>query len=103
MPVDLGAEYLSGMHTAASIAAERQRLAQERENAQMEAQARAATEQRIALEAQARLQTEQAFRDAEIGLRARRLQQLDAINAQKVREASLKWAAQTDFAEGLRS
>lgn len=103
MPVDLGAEYLSGMRTAASIANERTRLSQERAHAEMEAQSHAAVENRLALENQARLQTVKAYHDAELGIRQQRLEQAAAINQQKVREEALKMADQHGFANDLAS
>jgi hypothetical protein len=102
MPADLGSLYLQGLHTAASIASERQRIAAERQRTEMEAQARAATEQRISLESQAQLQTQKAYHDAQLSMRQHQLEQAAQINAQRTREAALKMADESGFADDIK-
>lgn len=102
-PADPAAEWLRGAQLGAQIGSERARLQEEQTRAQMESQARQATLERQTQFERARIATENARTQALTGLQEQRLQQAQAVVAERSRQAALKWAAQQSYARDRQS
>lgn len=102
-PADPAAEWLRGAQLGAQIGSERARLQEEQTRAQMESQARQATLERQTQFERSRIATENARTQALTGLQEQRLQQAQAVVAERSRQAALKWAAQQSYARDRQS
>ena len=100
---DTAGEFLKGASIGASIGAEKARLQQEEQHAAMEGQLRQQQIQRETTLQQQQLATQQAYRQAQLGLRAQQLQQVEQVNAYKMRQAADSMSQQRGFADAVAS
>jgi len=94
---DLGANFTRGLQIGANIAQERNRLAQQAEQAAMSAAIRAQEIEQDSIRKQQELLMEKAYKDAMVGLRKRELDTSEATFQMKAQQAARRFASQQTF------
>lgn len=102
-PPDIAGQYASGLHAGLQVGMERNRLAQQAQMAEMQAQAREAEFQRESLRQKTEMDIQKAYQQAQLGIRKRELDQQQQSITLATQKAARQVAAQQAYRKLIES